>query len=83
MIIKERYTGTSLGANATYLITGQSFGGFLAVTSGTLTITDSAGTTILNAFPVTLGNYYRIPLYLGVRGGTLTLAGGASGTVLV
>lgn len=56
-------------------------GGFICVTSGTLTIVNSAGTTILNAFPVTAGQSHPFSIFVGTSNATVTLAGGASGTL--
>lgn len=77
--IQERYTPRSLGVDAVTKVDGLS--GFICVTSGTLTVTRENGTTALNAFPVTAGVYHPIPMDL-TSGSTLTLAGGASGTIL-
>lgn len=85
MLVQERYTPVPVGANASVNIYSQQIGGFLAITAGTITIVDTAGTTVLNAFPVAAGQY--VPLHMYIRNqrnfGTFTTAGGASGTVLV
>ena len=83
MKIQERFTPAIMALNSTRALTGPSIGGFICVTTGTLTVNDSAGTAILSAFPVTAGNSYRIPMYVGQNGGSVVLAGGASGTLLV
>lgn len=84
MNVKEAYTPYPLAADATLSVQGPQMGGFLCVTGGTLTVTDSAGTVEVNALPVTAGIYYPIPIrFGGAGGGVVTLAGGASGTVLV
>lgn len=77
------YHPSPIAVNSTVQITRQSVGGFLAVTSGTLTITRFDGTAVLTNFPVTGGSWYEVPLYLGVTGGFATTAGGASGTLAV
>ncbi len=79
---KERYTPTVVGANATVTITGSQTGGFLAVTAGTVTLTDLNGVVKVNAFPVAAGQYVPLPILLDTIGGTFTAAGGASGTLL-
>lgn len=84
MEIQERYKPVPLGANATYLFpqgapTG--LGGFIAVTAGTITVTNSSSVVLLNALPVSAGVYYPLPMYTG-HNATVTLVGGASGTLL-
>ena len=80
--IQERYHGTAMAANTTFTVTGNSVAGFICVTAGTLTITRADGTTILvNALPVSAGVYYPLPI-LVAAGATVTLASGASGTIL-
>lgn len=86
MNFKERYTPYPIGVNGT-LTFGDSavcqLGHFHAVTAGTITIV-SQGTTLLNAFPVTAGQFLPIAWLLPGQGGaTITLAGGASGTISV
>ena len=84
MNVKEAYTPYALAANATLRVEGPQMGGFLCVTGGTLTVTDSGGVVEVNALPVTAGIYYPIPIrFGGAGGGSVTLASGASGTVLV
>jgi hypothetical protein len=79
---KERYTPTVVAANATVAVTGSQTGGFLAITAGTITLTDLDGNVELNAFPVAAGQYVPLPILLNTLGGTFTAAGGASGTLL-
>lgn len=84
MNVQERYTPQLLGVNASYAIRGASLGGFLAKTSGTLTIVTSQGATLVDAVPVTAGIYTPLPFALpSSEGATLTLGGGASGTLAV
>ena len=84
MNVKEAYTPYNLAANATLQVAGPQMGGFLCVTGGTLTVTDSEGAVEVNALPVTAGVYYPIPIrFGGAGGGVVTLGGGASGTVMV
>jgi hypothetical protein len=79
---KERYTANPMAANATFSFTGSQLGGFLAVTAGTITITDANGVAELTAFPCAAGQYVPLPILVNTLGGTVTLAGGASGTLL-
>jgi hypothetical protein len=79
---KERYTPTLMAANSSFTLTGSQTGGFLAVTAGTITITAN-GVNELAAFPCAAGQYVPLPLVFNY-GETIvvTLAGGASGTLL-
>ena len=85
--VKERYNPHPMAANATLALNSANLGGFIAVTAGTLTVTATpSGTVLVNALPVTAGGYYPLPMSLvgnGGSGATITLAGGASGTILV
>jgi hypothetical protein len=78
-----------MAANATYNVPGHAIGGFLAATSGTITITAKEPNgintnTYVNAVPVIAGVYLPIPLeFPTAAGGTVTLASGASGTLFV
>lgn len=78
-----RHGALPVGVNSTVRLTGNSIGGFLCVVSGTVTVVNGAGATIVAAFPVTAGNWYWMPFLVGPNGGTFTTAGGASGTVAV
>ena len=84
--ITEIYNPHVLGANGSVVINGIKIGAFLAVTAGTLTITNSpGGTVLLNALPVAAGAY--VPIHMNLKsyggvGATVTLGGGASGTLL-
>lgn len=80
MAVQERYTPVVVGVNASVTLKGTSLGGFVAKTSGTITVIDGAGTTIVDAVPVTAGNYHPLPFYMN-GGGTVTTASGASGTL--
>lgn len=85
-IVQERYSPHAMAANASYVVNGPNLGGFIAVTAGTITVTDALSNVLLNAFPVAAGLYYPLPMYLAVKGAksaTVQLAGGASGTLLV
>lgn len=81
--VQERYTPRLMAANTSTTLTGPSVGGFISVTAGTLSITSVDSGNVLTAFPVAVGTYYPLPIYVGQNGGTVTLAGGASGTLLV
>jgi hypothetical protein len=78
---KERYAPLVLGVNATGSLTGDMIGGFLAITAGTVTVVRADGSSVIAAFPVAAGAYYPMPFYIGANGGTVTLAGGASGVL--
>jgi hypothetical protein len=80
-IVTERFNPLAVGVNSTSNITGAAVGGFLAYTNGTVTITKSDGTVVVNALPVTAGVFHPIPFYIGHNGGTVTTAGGASGVL--
>ncbi len=82
MNIEEAHSAHPMAVNASVPLNGDKVYGFLCVTAGTLTITRLNGVDALTAFPVSAGVYYPIPIYLGSVGGTATLAGGASGTLL-
>lgn len=84
MQVQERYTPQPMAANSSYVVRGASVGGFLAVTSGTLTITAATGAVLVNAVPVSAGIYLLLPFtFPSSDGATITLAGGASGTLAV
>lgn len=79
--IQERYSAHPVAANGTYKC-GAGIAGFLATVAGTLTVTDADGTVLVNALPVALGPFIRIPLLFRTsQGGSVTLAGGAAGTL--
>lgn len=83
--VKERYAPHPVSADGSLTVRGDSIGGFLCITAGTITVIrnndDGTTTTIVAALPVSAGVYYPIPFYLGKNGGSVTLAGGASGVV--
>jgi len=73
-----------MGVNATYVILGGQMGGFLTKTAGNITVTDPNGTVLVDAVPLTAGVFTPIPIIFStVQGTTVTLAGGASGTLVV
>ena len=88
MNVRERFNPVPMAANTSYEVIGQFIGGFLAKTGGTITVTSTRadGTGSVNyvdAIPVSAGVYTPIPLEFPYRRGTVTLAGGASGTLFV
>jgi len=73
-----------MGVDSSTSIGGQNIGGFLAKTTGTITVVDGAGNTLVDAVPVTAGAYLPLPFLIEARGvTTVTLADGASGTLAV
>lgn len=84
-VIRERYRPQPMAANSTYRILGPQMGGFLTKTTGTITIVDVVtSVTLVDAVPLTAGVYTPIPISFGGNdGATVTLAGGASGTLMV
>lgn len=86
--IRERFSPKPMAANATLTIAGPYLGGFLAKISGTISVVakDALGTsdvTLVDAVPVTAGIYTPIPIVVPATSYTVTLAGGASGTLMV
>lgn len=82
MHIKERYTPVPMAANATYITTSDQIGGFLCKTAGTISVV-AKGVTLVDAVAVAAGVYYPLPFYVGDTGATITLGGGAVGTLAV
>lgn len=82
MYVRERFRAQPLGVNASTTVGGMAIGGILAKTAGTITMTDADGTVLVDAIPVSAGVYTPLPfLFKTNAGGTITLAGGASGTL--
>ena len=81
-MIKEYYRPQPLAANAVYVSNASHIAGFLATVAGTITVADGGGVVVLNAMPLVLG-FNRIPLQLNTTASTVTLAGGAAGTLLL
>lgn len=79
---KEHYAAHPMAANSSRPC-GVTIAGFLCTVAGTLTVTDADGTVLLNALPITAnGLFIRIPLLSNTSAGlTVTLAGGAAGTL--
>lgn len=82
-IERERYTMYPMAANTTFVLRNYSIAGFLAKTGGTITVTDLNNVVRVDAIPITAGQYLPIPGMLQTSGGTVTLGGGASGTLFV
>jgi hypothetical protein len=80
--LKEHYNAKPMAANTSLKI-GVTLAGFLANTAGTITVTDADGTVLVDAYPCTAGQgFIRIPVLSNTSAGmTVTLAGGASGTL--
>ena len=80
-VIRERYNPTIAPANTKTVVPAQAIGGFLCVTAGSLELTDMQGKVLFTGFPVSAGDFYRIPFYVGQDGLVLTTSGGASGVI--
>lgn len=84
MQVREQYKIVDVASNTSDIVFhGKLIGGFLAKTSGTITIKDHNDNTIIDAFPVTAGNSTPLPIIMPGQQGTITSAGGASGYLLV
>lgn len=83
MKVQARHIGKIIGVNTAHKVTGIAIGGFLPKVSGTISVVDANGVTLVDAVPVTAGVYVQIPLYLNGVGGTVTTAGGATGTLFL
>lgn len=83
--VRESFAPHLIEANGSYQVRGAYIGGFLAKTSGTISITDtSTGTLFVDAVPVTAGIYTPLPFNVtSIAGMLVQLAGGASGTLAV
>jgi hypothetical protein len=87
--VRERFNPVPMAANSSYIVRGPHIGGFLAKTAGNITVSGfsadgSTAVTFVDAVPLTAGFYTPIPLISpSPRSLTVTLAGGASGTLFV
>lgn len=86
MVIQERYNPIVVAANSTVTIYGDNVGIFLATADGDITLVSNKhdgkpATTLLSSFPVTAGETYRIPFFIGKSGGTFTTANNAAGVL--
>lgn len=87
-VVRERFNPVPMAADSTYAVRGQHIGGFLAKTAGTISVVskDALGindVTYVDAVPITAGAFTPIPIIFPAAGGTVTLGGGASGTLMV
>lgn len=81
---RESFHAVPMLANANYLVRGSFMGGFLTKTAGAISVVDAAGVVLIDAIPLTAGVYTPIPIsFNSIDGGTVTLSGGASGTLFV
>lgn len=80
--VRNLFRPQPMAANSSYEIGGNHMGGFLPKVSGTISVVDSHGTTLVDAVPVTAGVYVEIPIYFE-NGATVTLAGDAAGTLML
>lgn len=81
--IRECYKPTPVGVNGSLQIRGPVLAGVLVATAGTVSVTDADGSTLVASMPLYEGGFLRIPIFFNTNmGGTITFAGGASGTVL-
>jgi hypothetical protein len=79
-LVKETYTAVAMAANANKIFKAPSgLGGFLCTVAGTFDADDSNG-AVVDVLPVTAGVYYAMP-FSCVGDLTVTLSGGAAGTV--
>jgi len=82
--VRERYRPQLIGVNGSYVIRAGQMGGFLAKATGTITVVDPNGTTLVDAVPVTAGVFTPIPaIFSTVEGATVTLASNAAGTLFI
>lgn len=78
-----RYSAVVIGVSGTWTSDQiHGIGAFLPTATGTITIKDGNGNTVLNAFPVTVGTRVELTLYTQGNTAVVTLAGGAAGTLL-
>lgn len=83
MSAQIRYTPKVLAANSTTTIAeAHGLGRFLCTAPGNITLTDGNGVAQLSAFPVTAGMSLDLQMLLQGNIWTITLAGGAAGTLL-
>lgn len=82
--VREAFATRLMAANASLICGGAVLGGFLAKTSGAISVTDAANNLLVDAVPVTAGIYTPIPIQFQQAGGyTVALSGGASGTLFL
>ncbi len=88
MNFRECYTPHPIAANGTLAGDFTQLAAFIATTAGTITVVDKSGLTLLNAHPVSAGQYLPLPIIVAGRSAannnaTVALGGGASGCLLV
>lgn len=84
MNVRELFRAQPMGANTSYRVAGAHISGFLPTVAGTLTVTDADATVLVVAVPVTAGVFVKLPMQFNTSmGGTITLAGGAAGTLFI
>lgn len=87
-VTRECYTPHPMALNSSLSLDCTQLAAFIATTAGTITVVDSSGLTLLNAQPVSAGQYLPLPFSVISRTSAnnpsvITLAGGASGLLLV
>lgn len=87
-MLPRSYRPVPIEADGAYTSGGREIGGFLPWTTGTITIEADVGIstpyTIVDGMPVTEGIFVEMPMLIdNAQGFTVTLADGASGTLLV
>ena len=86
--VRESYRAQLMAANSTYLVRGARIGGFIPKTGGAVSVasTNTLGVaqTLVDEVPVQAGMYIPLPI-VSPEGQTITvtLSGGASGTLLI
>ena len=87
-MIRESYRAQLMDADTSYLVRGARIGGFIPKTEGSITVASTttlgAVQVLVDAVPVQAGMYLPLPI-VSPEGQTInvTLAGGASGTLLI
>lgn len=82
MSFNYHYSPRVIAANTTIRLTNGKIGGFACTVSGTLTIKDGGGNTIVNAIAVTAGQWLPLPfVFTPGDQAVATTAGGAAGTL--
>ena len=87
-VTRECYTPHPMALNSSLSLDCTQLAAFIATTAGTITVVDGSGLTLLNAQPVAAGQYLPLPFSVTSRTSAnnqsvITLAGGASGLLLV
>jgi hypothetical protein len=92
-LVREGGRGQPIAANGSYTVSGNHILGFICTVSGTLSVVIKTGSpsgttsdvTVVDAVPVTEGIYLPLPLSFPAMQDacTVTLAGGAKGTLVI